>query len=169
MKGLLLQVYRSPGVATAGGLSDSLTVVGVKRVGEPIKPLGPESWAFEVTPEAPAVILFESDNPRNPPRLVPLEYLDPESGDYKIPEGQIGPTGSGSYAGCVNPENGMIDSRWSRLGQEVGFPMGMWLVPVFDRVESVESFKERKAAHVKEVAASKESEREFQKWAKRSE
>ncbi len=162
--GLLLQVYRAPGVKTAGGVSstcDTLTLVGTKRTGKPVEALPARYLSVEATPESPAVVLVESERPdRHPPRLIPLEYMRPHTDEYVIPEGMIGPTDGCAFAGAFD-KDGWTDGRWSNLGVEVGFPLALWLVPVFDRVESVESFQNRKSEFFQKV---EESKRLIKEW-----
>lgn len=133
-KGLRLTVYRAADGKdySNGGITSKhaeVTLVGTKRKGQPVQPLDRYSRVFDVTDDAPAVVLVESAVPGlYGPHLEPLEYVEAHNTqDY------AGPMYGGNYAGSS-------DSRVTELGRTVFGHDHSDIYPVHDRVESWEHY-----------------------------
>lgn len=141
--GLLLTIYRpsrpdaefgiSVGTKGASDKCDQVIVVGTQTDDGPVEPLTEFEQADPVSDESPAMVLVSSRHPNLVPILVPLAYVDPETGRRKIPKGYFSLMPSGNYAGTD-------DSRWSRLGERVGCPLRLTLIPVYDTLVTLEEW-----------------------------
>lgn len=140
LRGLLLNVYRAThlddefGDPTYGGVTahhNQLVVVGTKRQGEPMELLDPDDQIFEVSEEAPGVVLMQPEVPDAVrPCLVPLAFVDSEdTSKLALPSHFVGPVAGGNYAGTEYP-------RWSKLLEKFG-RSGLDVVAVYDRIENM--------------------------------
>ena len=140
-KGLLLNVYRAVhldreyGDPTYGGITarhDRLVVVGTICGGEAMEPLPSKAQVYEVSGDAPAVVLVENREPGFfGPSLVPLQCIDPDTpGKFRVPKHFVGPVAGGNFAGTA-------DLKWLALGLMFGDGRSLELVPVHDRIENM--------------------------------
>lgn len=157
-KGLKLSVYRPSEKPQTNGVTadhDHLVVVGVKSHDGPIRPLVPFDQPFTASDEAPAVILAESSRPsRFGPTLIPLEYLDPDTGNQKLPKGYFALMPGGNYAG-------VDDSRWGELTDEVNGGPLLRLVPVYDNLLTVEEYLAEQESMKELIRKTSEAKKDF--------
>ena len=142
-RGLLLTTYRpsrpdaefgiSVGTKGASNQCAQVIVVGIQVDEGPVIPLTQTERAYSVDDESPAMVLKQSRVPGSGPTLIPLAYIDPDTGRQKIPKGYFSLMPSGNYAGTD-------DSRWSMLGERVGCPLRLTLIPMYDTLVTVDEW-----------------------------